>query len=99
MAEEFVLGAITGAIASALLDEVIAMARNAYRCKESCDNLLSTLKSVKPLLDDVGQSVNTGNITCYDWLNTMYALLVKTRYVLRKCVCEGIKIQLSTLHV
>ena len=92
MVEELLLGAITGAIAS-------TMARNAYRYKESCDNLLSTLKSVKPLLDDVGQSVNTGIITCYDWLNTMYTLLVETRYVLRKCVCEGIKIQLSTLHV
>ena len=89
MAEALVLGAITGAIAGALLDEVIARAKNAYRCKENCDNLLSTLESVKPLLDGVSQSADIGNTTCQVWLKDMYALLVKAKDILGDCVVKN----------
>ena len=95
MAEALVLGAITGAIAGALLDEVIARAKNAYRCKENCDNLLSTLESVKPLLDGVSQSADIGNTTCQDWLKDMYAVLFKAKDILGDCVVQRSRFSLK----
>ena len=88
MAEALALGAITGAFAGALLDELIAMVKNAYRYKENCENLRSTLISVKPLLDGVNQSADIGNTTCQDWLKDMYALLVKAKDILGDCVVK-----------
>ncbi|KAG0587119.1 hypothetical protein KC19_2G141600 [Ceratodon purpureus] len=85
MAEAIFVGAITGAAVGALLTAVIDKTKSAVRCKENCENLRTTLKEIRPLLDRVDQSKDGNNATCQAWLRTVNTLLEKADRVLGKC--------------
>jgi hypothetical protein len=85
---DLVSGAVVGALVGALLTEVIHLAKKAWRCKKNCKNLVSTLKSVSPLVHKVGESSDSGDAVCQAWLKDFENLLNEARHITRECTMK-----------
>jgi Leucine-rich repeat (LRR) protein len=85
---DLVSGALVGALVGALLSEVIDLAKKAWRCKKNCQNLVSTLNSVSPLVHKVGESSDSGDAACQAWLKDFENLLNEAKCITNECISE-----------
>ncbi|KAG0568377.1 hypothetical protein KC19_6G015700 [Ceratodon purpureus] len=76
-----VSGAVLGAAVGLLLTEVTNAIKKAYRCKQNCEKLQSTLKSVEP---HVKKLEVHDNDTCRTWLEDLKGLLKEALQIIEK---------------
>ncbi|KAG0587688.1 hypothetical protein KC19_2G183700 [Ceratodon purpureus] len=72
---------VSGAVVGLLLTEVTNAIKKAYRCKENCEKLQSTLNSVSPY---VKKMADRGNDTCRKWLEDLECLLEDAKRIITK---------------